>query len=483
MDRSDLWKGKPVKALTEGLSQKGGRNSDGRITMRHRGGGHKRRYRKIDFKRRKFNVPATVERLEYDPNRSAFIALVRYEDGEQAYILAPQRVSPGDKVVSGDRCDIKPGNAMPMSNIPVGTIIHNVEMKPGKGGQIARSAGNYVQLVGKDQGYALLRLPSGEQRMVHARCMATIGAVSNPDNQNTNQGKAGRMRWRGRRPSVRGVAMNPVDHPHGGGEGKSSGGRHPVHPLGRADQGQAHAEQQENRPLHHAASGQEIGRGTVNGAFRMEGPLRRRLSSQEGRAGAGERPQGYHPYLVAAVHDPAAVRGPHLWCLQRAQVSAGAGQREHGRPQVRRVFADAGLPRPCRRQESAAGLTMGKLARPRRLGETEAQAKIRNLRISPQKLGLVTAAIRGRPVDEALITLANSRRRIAGDVRKCLQSAIANAENNHELDVDRLVVAEATVGKGLVMKRWRPRARGRTGRVIKPFSHLTIVVRERAKGA
>ena len=168
VDRSDLWKGKPVKQLTEGLSQKGGRNSDGRITMRHRGGGHKRRYRVIDFKRRKFDVPATVERLEYDPNRSAFIALIRYEDGEQAYILAPQRVSPGDKVVSGERCDIRPGNAMPMSNIPVGTIIHNIEMKPGKGGQIARSAGNYVQLVGKDQGYALLRLPSG--RAAHGPC-------------------------------------------------------------------------------------------------------------------------------------------------------------------------------------------------------------------------------------------------------------------------------------------------------------------------
>ncbi len=232
VDRSDLWKGKPVKALTEGLAKKGGRNNAGRITMRHRGGGHKRRYRKVDFKRCKFDVPATVERLEYDPNRSAFIALIRYEDDECAYILAPQRVAPGDTVVAGERCDIRPGNAMPMNNIPVGTIVHNVEMKPGKGGQIARSAGNYVQLVGKDQGLALLRLPSGEQRMVLAACMATVGAVSNPDNQNTNQGKAGRMRWKGRRPSVRGVAMNPVDHPHGGGEGRSSGGRHPVTPWG-----------------------------------------------------------------------------------------------------------------------------------------------------------------------------------------------------------------------------------------------------------
>jgi large subunit ribosomal protein L2 len=232
IDRSELYKGKPVKALTKGLTKTGGRNNMGRMTVRHRGGGHKRRYRTIDFKRRKFDMPATVERLEYDPNRSAFIALIKYEDGELAYIVAPQRLSAGDMVVSGDVVDIKPGNAMPMRNMPVGTIIHNIEMKAGKGGQIARAAGNYAQLVGKDAGYALLRLSSGEQRMVRAECMATIGAVSNSDNQNTNLGKAGRKRWLGIRPTVRGVAMNPVDHPHGGGEGRTSGGRHPVTPWG-----------------------------------------------------------------------------------------------------------------------------------------------------------------------------------------------------------------------------------------------------------
>jgi len=232
VDRSELWKGKPVKALTEGMSGKGGRNNTGRITARRRGGGHKRRYRKVDFKRRRFDVSATVERLEYDPNRSAFIALVKYDDGELAYILAPQRLSAGDVVISGERCDIKPGNAMPMENIPVGTIIHNIEMRPGKGGQIARAAGTYAQLVGKDSGYAQLRLSSGEARMVAATGMATIGAVSNPDNKNIKKAKAGRNRWLGKRPSVRGVAMNPVDHPHGGGEGRSSGGRHPVTPWG-----------------------------------------------------------------------------------------------------------------------------------------------------------------------------------------------------------------------------------------------------------
>lgn len=237
VDRSSLWSGKPVKKLTEGLSKQGGRNNDGRITARRRGGGHKRRYRVVDFKRRKFGVPATVERIEYDPNRSAFIALIKYEDGELSYILAPQRLAPGDRVISGERADIKPGNAMPMSSIPVGTIIHNVEMKPGKGGQIARAAGSYVQLVGRDAGYALMRLSSGEVRMVRAECMATIGAVSNPDQANIKRGKAGRKRWVGKRPAVRGVAMNPIDHPHGGGEGRTSGGRHPVTPWGKPTKG------------------------------------------------------------------------------------------------------------------------------------------------------------------------------------------------------------------------------------------------------
>ncbi len=237
VDRSELWKGKPEKSLTEGLRSHGGRNNQGRITVRFRGGGHKRRYRLVDFKRNKADMPATVERLEYDPNRTAFIALITYQDGEKRYILAPQRLAVGDTVVSGEKVDIKPGNALPMKNIPVGTIIHNVEMKVGKGGQIARSAGTYVQLVGKDQGYAQIRLSSGELRMVRAECMATIGAVSNPDQQNISLGKAGRMRWFGFRPHVRGVAMNPIDHPHGGGEGRTSGGRHPVTPWGKPTKG------------------------------------------------------------------------------------------------------------------------------------------------------------------------------------------------------------------------------------------------------
>ena len=237
VDKSELHKGRPEKSLVEGLTKSGGRGGGGRVAVRFRGGGAKRLYRVVDFKRRKFDVPARVERLEYDPNRSAFIALVRYADGELAYILAPQRLRVGDEVVAGDKVDVKPGNAMPLRSIPVGTIIHNVELKPGKGGQMARSAGAYAQLVGRDSGYGQIRLGSGELRMVMDSCMATVGAVSNPDHMNETLGKAGRARHRGFRPHVRGVAMNPVDHPHGGGEGKTSGGRHPVTPWGKPTKG------------------------------------------------------------------------------------------------------------------------------------------------------------------------------------------------------------------------------------------------------
>jgi large subunit ribosomal protein L2 len=232
VDRSGLWKGKPVKALTEGKSSTGGRGMYGRVTSRFRGGGHKKALRTVDFKRAKHDMPAKVERLEYDPNRTAFIALLKYSDGELSYILAPQRIAAGDTVVSGENVDVKPGNAMPLENIPVGTIVHNIETKIGKGGQLARSAGTYAQIVGRDQGYCIIRLKSGEQRFVHGRCFATVGAVSNPDHMNISIGKAGRKRWMGRKPHNRGVTMNPVDHPHGGGEGRTSGGRHPVSPWG-----------------------------------------------------------------------------------------------------------------------------------------------------------------------------------------------------------------------------------------------------------
>ena len=238
VDRSGLYKGKPVKALTEGKSSSGGRNNTGRVTVRFRGGGHKRTLRLIDFKRRgKAGIPATVERIEYDPNRTAFIALIKYQDGELSYILAPQRLAVGDSVIAGDNVDVKPGNAAPLGSLPIGTIVHNVELKIGKGGALARSAGNYAQIVGRDQGYVIMRLNSGEQRLVSGQCYGTVGAVSNPDHMNTNLGKAGRNRWLGKRPHNRGVSMNPVDHPHGGGEGRTSGGRHPVTPWGLPTKG------------------------------------------------------------------------------------------------------------------------------------------------------------------------------------------------------------------------------------------------------
>jgi len=237
IDRSGLHAGGPIKALSHGQSKSGGRNNTGRITAWQRGGGHKRRYRIIDFKRIHDDIEGTVERLEYDPNRTSFIALIKYSDEKLTYIIAPQKLNVGDKVVSGDKVDIKPGNTMPIKNMPMGTIIHNIELKIGKGGQMARSAGAYAQLVGKDSGYAIIKLQSGEQRLVRGECRATVGSVSNPDHQNINLGKAGRSRWLGRRPHVRGVVMNPVDHPHGGGEGRTSGGRHPVTPWGVSTKG------------------------------------------------------------------------------------------------------------------------------------------------------------------------------------------------------------------------------------------------------
>lgn len=240
VDRSGLHKGGPIKALTEGKRKTGGRNNKGHVTSRGIAGGHKQRYRIIDFKRRKWDVEGTVERVEYDPNRTAFIALINYGSAEApdyAYIIAPQRLGVGDKVIAAKKTDVKPGNAMEIGQAPVGTIVHNVEMKPGKGGQIARSAGTYVQVVGRDRGMVIVRLNSGEQRYIRGECMCTVGAVSNPDNGNTNLAKAGRNRWKGIRPLTRGVAKNPVDHPHGGGEGRTSGGRHPVTPWGKPTKG------------------------------------------------------------------------------------------------------------------------------------------------------------------------------------------------------------------------------------------------------
>ncbi|MGY4358669.1 ribosomal protein L2 [Bradyrhizobium sp. i1.7.7] len=357
VDRSALYKGKPVKALTEGKHSSGGRNNTGRITVRFRGGGHKQTLRIVDFKRDKVDAPATVERLEYDPNRTAFIALVKYEDGTQAYILAPQRLAVGDSVVAGNYVDVKPGNVMPLGNMPVGTIIHNIEVKIGKGGQLARSAGTYAQLVGRDHDYVIIRLNSGEQRLVHGRCRGTIGAVSNPDHMNTSIGKAGRNRWLGRKPHNRGVSMNPIDHPHGGGEGRTSGGRHPGHPVGQADQGQEDPQQQVDQQIHSPKPPQaEEVRNAGHGSFSLERPVRRGFSAQEGRCRPRVRPSRRHQDLEPSLDDPAAVRRPDLRRLQRSEARTGCRQRGNGRSQVRRVLADPDLPWPLRRQESQEGL-------------------------------------------------------------------------------------------------------------------------------
>jgi large subunit ribosomal protein L2 len=318
VDRSALYSGKPVKALTEGKNSTGGRNNNGHITSRYRGGGHKQAYRKIDFKRRKFDAPAKVERLEYDPNRTAFIALIKYDDGELDYILAPQRISVGDTVVAGEHVDVKPGNAMPAANIPVGTIVHNIEIKIGKGGQIARSAGTYAQIVGRDGEYVILRLNSGEQRLVHGRCIATVGAVSNPDNMNISIGKAGRSRWMGRRGHVRGETGDAV---------------------GQADQGQEDAQEQAHREIHHGKpprAEEDIARvRSDHGAFGLERPVCRRLSAEKGGYLAFVRPPRDDPYLVAAFDHPAAIRRADLRRLQRPEAHPGGRHRGNGRPQIR----------------------------------------------------------------------------------------------------------------------------------------------------
>ena len=342
--------------MTEGKISTGGRNNNGRITVRFRGGGHKKALRTVDFKRRKFDKPAKVERIEYDPNRTGFIALIKYEDGELAYILAPQRLGEGDTVVSGEHVDVKPGNAMPLGNMPIGTIVHNVELKIGKGGQLARSAGTYTQIVGRDQDYVIMRLNSGEQRLVHGRCMATVGAVSNPDNMNVSIGKAGRTRWMGRRPHNRGVSMNPVDHPHGGGEGRTSGGRHPVTPWGFPTKGKKTRNNKSHQQIHHCEpprAEEEVGEDR-HVTFGMERSVRRRLSAQEGRGRALVGPPRCDQDLEPALDHPAAVRRSDVRRLQRAQAHPGDGHRGNGRPQVRRVRADAHVLRPFVRPQGEA---------------------------------------------------------------------------------------------------------------------------------
>ena len=488
IDRSVLYKGKPVKALTEGKSSSGGRNNTGRITVRFRGGGHKQAYRIVDFKRRKFDVPATVERIEYDPNRTAFIALIKYEDGELAYILAPQRLAAGDEVIAGEHVDVKPGNAMPIGNIPVGTIVHNIELKIGKGGQIARSAGSYAQIVGRDHDYVIMRLNSGRAATGAWPLHGERRRGVEPGQHEHVVGKAGRKRWLGRRPHNRGVTMNPVDHPHGG---RTTGGGHSVTPWGFPTKGKK--TRKNKRPPNSSCSAGTSARRRVRTSIMSrsvwKGPF---VDGYLLRKAEASRASGRHE--VIKIWSRRSTILPQFVGLTFGVYN---GQKHIPvlvtEEMVGHKFGEFSptrdLPRPYGRSQGESGASgnvveglrenvMGKSAHGRTLADNEAKAVSRMLRVSPQKLNLVAQLIRGKKVASALADLEFSRKRIARDVRKCLESAIANAENNHDLDVDDLVVAEAYVGKALVMKRFTPRGRGRVGRILKPFANLTIVVRE-----
>ena len=361
-DFAEVTRSTPEKSLVRPLPKKGGRNNQGRITTRHQGGGHKRAYRIVDFRRYdKDGVPAKVAHIEYDPNRTARIALLHYADGEKRYIIAPQGLRQGDAVEAGPKADIKPGNNLPLRNIPVGTTIHCIELRPGGGAKIARSAGNSAQLVAKEGSRAQLRMPSGEMRYVDVRCRATVGEVGNAEQANINWGKAGRMRWKGKRPTVRGVVMNPVDHPHGGGEGKTSGGRHPVSPWGKPE-GRTRKRKAVRRP--HCPSPQvrqaSLRRELKNASQPEEGSLRRRPPDEEGGRPERQGHQERHQDVVPSLHDRAGHDRPHDRGARRPQARPGVRDRLDGRPQARRVRADPHLPRARQgRPEEPPPLTAG----------------------------------------------------------------------------------------------------------------------------
>jgi large subunit ribosomal protein L2 len=345
LSTKDITKDTPERSLLDVQQRSGGRNNNGRITSRFRGGGHKQRYRIVDFRRDKIGVPANVAAIEYDPCRTSRLALLHYLDGEKRYILAPDGIKVGDQVVSSRNGDIKPGNSLPLRFIPLGTLVHNVELRKGKGGQLVRSAGAAATLMAKDGEYAQVRLPSTEIRKVHLDCRATIGQVSNLDHQNVSLGKAGRKRWLGKRPHNRGVTMNPVDHPMGGGEGRTSGGRHPCSPWGQLAKG---AKTRNNKRTDNMIVRRRGSKGLADAAFTKEGPLRRRSPRDEDQQGRCCQDQDADQDLVASVHHHPRGRWPHVRGAQRAQVRPRVRHREHGRSQVRRVCADAYLPRPLR---------------------------------------------------------------------------------------------------------------------------------------
>jgi large subunit ribosomal protein L2 len=348
LSTKDITKTTPERSLLDHQHSTGGRNNNGRITSRFRGGGHKQRYRIVDFRRDKIGVPANVAAIEYDPNRTSRLALLHYADGEKRYILAPDGIKVGDQVVSSRNGDIKPGNSLPLRFIPLGTLIHNVELRKGKGGQLVRSAGAAATLMAKDGDYAQVRLPSTEIRKVHLDCRATIGQVSNLDHKNVSLGKAGRKRWLGKRPHNRGVTMNPVDHPMGGGEGRTSGGRHPCSPWGQLAKG---AKTRNNKRTDNMIVRRRGSKGLADAAFTEEGPVRRRPPREQDQQGGRRQDQDADQDLVASLHHHPRGRWPHVRRAQRAQVRPRVRDGEHGRSQVRRVRADAYLPRSLRRPQ------------------------------------------------------------------------------------------------------------------------------------
>src|SRR5918995_1536219 len=456
----EVTKTEPEKSLTEPLKKRGGRNNQGRITTRHQGGGHKRRYRLIDFKRVKDGVPAKVAAIEYDPNRSARIALLHYLDGAKAYIIAPARLRVGAMIESGPNADIKPGNALPLENIPTGTMVHNVELKPGQGAKMARSAGASVQLVAKDEGYGVLRLPSGEMRRVTLTCRATVGQVGNTDHENQSGGKAGRSRWKGIRTAVRGSAMNPVDQAQG---------------IRQADR---------SRPA--PREGQALSEQIVEkGAFRGGAADEPHRGDERGQREADD------PHLVALVHGLPRHGRAHDRGPRRAQARPRVRQRADGRAQARRVRSHPDVPR-------ARGRPAGEGPEGAVVGATETQEQVvragaKGVRLSARKARVVLEHIRGRSVPEARTILAFTQRAAATDIDKVLRSAVANAEANHGLDGDDLVVEVAYADEGPTLKRWKPRARGRVNRIRKRTCHVTLVLveqpeeraprRRRAQGA
>ena len=477
----DITATEPYKPLTEPLRKSGGRNNTGELTSWWRGGGHKRKYRVIDFKRDKRDIPAKVSTIEYDPNRSSRIALVTYADGEKRYILQPAGLKVGDTIVAGESVDILPGNALPLRNIPLGTTVHNVELKPGKGGQMARSAGAGVQVVAKEGDYVTVRMPSSEVRLVNANCLATIGQVGNVDHENVVD------RQGGAQPLARVEAAQPRRGDEPGGSPARRRRRQDLRrpasgdALGRADQGLQDAQQQADGPLHRHAEAEVATREKVrHEQITEEGPVRRDLAAREDRGDEPGRREEGHQDLVAPVDGHSRDGGAHARGAQRQEVRAGVHHGEHGRPQARGVRGDADLQGPHDEDRQGGGAGQG--GRGIAMVQAHATAKLR-AHVGPE--GRARAGPDSRQERaEALATLKFARKGVARDMQKVLRSAVANAQQKDGFggDVERLFVSACYANQGPSQKRVRPAPMGRAFRVVKRTAHLTVAVTEKARG-